>query len=202
MVLRVSTTKIVSQPISATEEVAPEETFISIDTFVETSKKDEFIIGNLFDYDGKKIQYIWDSKKNQIASLKGKKLSTEVVFSANEFLKNLYIKPDPKIDAQVLSTQILDKMKELSVVKDPVRKPLPQYVYQDDGEELEEIEDHGFSYDYEGDITQPVFAGEFLADDEEPDDFDEKLALKSQEYLKEHPELKSEMEIVRLLEGN
>ena len=201
MVFRVSTTKIVSQPVSSTEEVEPETTFIAIDTYVETSKKDEFIIGNLFDYDGKKINYVWDSKKNQIASLKGKKLNTEMIFSANEFLKNLYIKPDPKIDVQVLSNNIIDKMKELSVVKDPVRKPLPQYVYQDDGEELEEIEDQGF-IDYESDIAKPVFAGEFLADDEEPDDFDEKLALKSQEYLKEHPEVKSEMEIVRLLEGN
>ena len=117
MVFRVSTTKIVSQPVSSTEEVEPETTFIAIDTYVETSKKDEFIIGNLFDYDGKKINYVWDSKKNQIASLKGKKLNTEVIFSANEFLKNLYIKPDPKIDVQVLSNNIIDKMKELSVVK-------------------------------------------------------------------------------------
>jgi hypothetical protein len=200
MVLRVSTTKIVSRPIEPVEEVLPVITFIAIDTYIETSRKDEFIFGNLFDYNGNKINYIWDSKKNQIASLKGKNLNTEVIFSANEFLKNLYKRSDQKIDIKELSNHIIDSLKasvvpELNQTKEVTRGPKPSF------NKTEEL-DQDFIFDYENDSTQPVFAGEFLGDDEEPDDFDEKLALKSQEFLKEHPELKSEMEIVRLLEGN
>ena len=201
MVLRVSTTKIVSRPIDPVEEVIPETTFIAIDTYIETSRKDEFILGNLFDYNGNKISYTWDSKKNQIASLKGKNLNTETVISASEFLKSLYKRPNQNIDVKELSTQILDQMKELAVPETPTKvfkaiqeKPLISFSEPED--------DQDFVYDYESDSTQPVFDGEFLGDDEEPDDFDEQLAKKSQEFLKEHPELKSEMEIVRLLEGN
>jgi len=200
MVLRVSTAKIVSRPIDLVEEVSPEITFIAIDTYIETSRKDEFIFGNLFDYNGNKINYIWDSKKNQIASLKSQNLNTELILSASEFLKSLYKKSNQMIDVEVLSTQIFDKIKELAIptitASKTLRNPLATLKI-----EPEEI-DNDFVYDYESDSTEPVFDGEFLGDDEEPDDFDEQLAIKSQEFLKEHPELKSEMEIVRLLEGN
>jgi len=47
MVLRLSTTKIVSRSIDPVEVVSPEVTFVAIDTYIETSRKDEFIIGNL-----------------------------------------------------------------------------------------------------------------------------------------------------------
>jgi hypothetical protein len=205
MVLRVSTTKIVSRPIEPVEEISPEITFIAIDTYIETSKKDEFIFGNLFDYNGNKINYVWDSKKNQIASLKGKNLNTEMIISASEFLRTLYRKPDQKIDVKVLSTQIIDSLKEYKEYAIPVTSKMiesPLKVSRAELNEIDEIVDKDFVYDYENDSTEPVFASEFLEDDEEVDDFDEQLALKSQEFLKEHPELKSEMEIVRLLEGN
>ncbi len=198
MVLRVSTTKIVSRPIEPVEIISPEVTFIAIDTYIETSRRDEFIIGNLFDYNGNQISYNWDSAKQQVASLKGKNLSTEVILLANEFLKNLYKKPVAAIDTKVLSTQIIDSLQELVVPNPP--KTIERSSKTSKVEEIKE--DENFIFDYEDDPTQPVFSGEFLSDDEEPDDFDEQLAIKSQEFLKEHPELKSEMEIVRLLEGN
>jgi len=206
MVFRVSTTKIVSQAIVSDEEILPKETFIAIDTFIETSKKDEFIIGNLFDYNGNKIEYIWDSKKNQLASLKGKKVNTEVIFSATEFLKKFYIKPDKQLNIKELSTNlstdIVDLLKELTPINRTFTEPVKEIQNSKKFVNEEKIDDQGFIYDYEVDDTQPVFAGEFLDDDEEPDDFDEQLAIKSQEFLKEHPELKTEMEIIRLLEGN
>lgn len=201
MVIRVSTTKIVSRSIDPVEEVLPEVTFIAIDTYIETSRKDEFILGNLFDYNGNKINYVWDSNKNQIASLTGKNLNTETIISASEFLKDLYRKPDPSIDIKVLSTQIVDSMKELTLPKQ-IEYPSKTLREEIIDNFYDAAEDPDFIYDYETDVIKPVFSGEFLEDDEEPDDFDEKLALKSQEFLKEHPELKSEMEIVRLLEGN
>jgi hypothetical protein len=205
MVFRISTTKIVSRPIDSVEEVIPDITFTAIDTYIETSRKDEFILGNLFDYNGNRINYVWDSKKNQIASLtlKGKNFSTETIISANDFLKNLYKRSDQKIDVKQLSTEIVESLKEFAVPTRPAlraaditREEIKAIVEED------LLEDPNFIYDYENDESVPVFAGEFLADDEEPDDFDEKLAVKSQEFLKEHPELTSEMEIVRLLEGN
>ena len=199
MVFRISTTKIVSRPVDPVEEISSETTFIAIDTYIETSRKDEFIIGNLFDYNGNKINYIWDSKKNQTASLKGKNLTTEVIILANEVLKNLYRKTDSGLNVDVLSTKIVDALKEFATPI-PIKKLEPSV--KSLREDIDEIVNQDFIYDYEDDSTEPVFSGEFLNDNEEPDDFDEQLALKSQEFLKEHPELKSEMEIVRLLEGN
>jgi hypothetical protein len=192
MVLRISTTKIVSRSIEPVENISPEVTFIALDTFMETSRKDEFIFGNLFDYNGGKINYVWDAKKHQVASLTGKNLNTELIIAASEFLKTLYRRPDQKVDVKELSVQIVDSLKEFAVPR-PLKK---MEILQESNEELD------FINDYESDSTEPVFAGEFLGDDEEVDDFDEQLAIKSQEFLKEHPELKSEMEIVRLLEGN
>lgn len=204
MVLRLSTTKIVSRSIDPVETVSPEITFIAIDTYIETSRKDEFIIGNLFDYNGNKINYTWDSEKNQVAALKGKNLNTETTILASEFLKSLYNKSDYKIDEKELSTQIINLLKELEA---PTVRPALRSSSMT-REEMKAIveedlaNDSDFVYNYETDEHDPVFSGEFLEDDEEVDDFDEQLALKSQEFLKEHPELKSEMEIVRLLEGN
>jgi hypothetical protein len=214
MVFRVSTAKIVSRPIEPVEEVLPEITFIAIDTYIETSRKDEFIIGNLFDYNGNKINYVWDSKKNQIASLKGTNLNTEVIVLASEFLKSLYKRSDQNsanlIDTKALSTNIVDLLKELTPINRTFTEPVkeinsPKNKEKNSSKNLideDTIEDQDFIYDYENDDTEPVFTGEFLEDDQEVDDFDEQLAIKSQEFLKEHPELKSEMEIVRLLEGN
>jgi len=202
MVFRVSTAKIVSRPIEPAEETLPENTFIGIDTYIQTSKKDEFIFGNLFDYNGNKIDYAWDSKKNQIASLKSKNLNTEMIISASEFLKSLYKQSDQKIDIKELSSNIVDLLKEFTPINRTFTEPVKAINAVPSKFLSEEKEDNDFIFDYESDSSEPVFAGEFLEDDEEPDDFDEKLALKSQEFLKEHPELKSEMEIVRLLEGN
>jgi hypothetical protein len=205
MVLRLSTTKIVSRSIDPVEVVSPEVTFVAIDTYIETSRKDEFIIGNLFDYNGNKISYTWDSKQNQVAALKGKNLNTEMIISASEFLKNLYKKPDPSLDVKVLSTHIVSAIQDFAGPNNVIPFKADAYrtkkALMANTKESEEI-DNNFIYDYENDSTAPVFSGEFLGDDEEVDDFDEQLALKSQEFLKEHPELKSEMEIVRLLEGN
>jgi len=197
--LRVSTTKIVSRSIAPVEEVLPETTFIAIDTYIEISRKDEFILGNLFDYNGNKINYTWDAKKNQIASLKGKNLNTEMIISSSEFLRTLYKRPDQKLDAKEISTQVFELFQTLAIPDTPKKSLRAARIID---ETPTEIEDQDFIYDYENDSNKPVFAGEFLGDDEEVDDFDEQLALKSQEFLKEHPELKSEMEIVRLLEGN
>jgi hypothetical protein len=199
MVLRVSTTKIVSRSIDPVEEVLPDVTFIAIDTYLETSRKDEFIIGNLFDYNGNKINYTWDSEKRQVAALKGKNLSTEMIISASEFLRNLYKEPDQILDVKELSTHIVNRIQELGTPARSLERPA-RTLRQEIVETFNDDKD--FVYDYENDTSAPVFSGEFLGDDEEPDDFDEQLALKSQEFLKEHPELKSEMEIVRLLEGN
>ena len=203
MVLRVSTAKIISRSVEPVEENLPEVTFIAIDTYIETSKKDEFIFGNLYDYNGNKINYVWDSLKNQIASLQGKNLSTEMIISASEFLKNLYKKPilnsAPSINVEELSTKIIESLQEFAALK-----PIKRLERSSNSliEDVDEVIDKNFIYDYEDDSNEPVFTGEFLEDDEEVDDFDEQLALKSQEFLKEHPELKAEMEIVRLLEGN
>ncbi len=193
MVFRVSTTKIVSRPIETVGITSPEITFIAIDTHHETSRRDEFIIGNLYDYNGNKISYNWDSAKQQVALLKGKNLNTEVIILATEYLKNLYKRPTPTIDPKELATQISNSLQQFVAVPRP-KELAPQIKVS-----YEEADDEELSYI---DDESPVFAGEFLEDDEEEDDFDEQLALKSQEFLKEHPELKSEMEIVRLLEGN
>jgi hypothetical protein len=213
MVLRLSTIKIVSRTIDQEEKVLPEDTFTAIDTYAEISKKDEFIIGNLFDYDGKRIKYIWDSKKNQLASLQSKTLNTESIISANEFLKILYSRANTMLDVEALSTSIINSIKEITVANNPVPQSnvtnnVPNVTnnvivkeYMSSIEESD-VDDEYSDNSYENDTTKSVFSGEFLDDDEEPDDFDEQLAIKSQEFLKEHPELKSEMEIVRLLEGN
>ncbi len=206
MVLRVSTTKIVSRPIEPVEIISPEVTFIAIDTYIETSRRDEFIIGNLFDYNGNQISYNWDSAKQQVASIKGKNLNTEVILLANEFLKNLYKRPAPALNSKELSDHIINSLKEFATPKNEVilshkDANVSTREYMAATKEMEET-NQDFIYDYENDANEPVFSGEFLSDDEEPDDFDEQLAIKSQEFLKEHPELKTEMEIVRLLEGN
>ncbi len=193
MVLRISRTRIVSRPVDSVETISPDITFIAIDTYVETSRKDEFIIGNLYDYNGNKISYNWDSAKQQVASLRGKNLNTETVILANEFLKNLYIKPTSNIDARELSSQIINSLQQTAATQKP-KEFAPQTRV-----DYEELDDEELSYNND---EPPVFTSEFLEDDEEEDDFDDQLALKSQEFLKEHPELKTEMEIVRLLEGN
>ncbi len=202
MVLRISTTKIVSRSIEPVENISPEVTFIALDTFMETSRKDEFIFGNLFDYNGGKINYVWDAKKHQVASLTGKNLNTELIIAASEFLKTLYRRPDQKVDVKELSTNIVDLLKGLTPINRTFTEPVKEINSPKKMASEEKIDDNDFIYDYEDDSSESVFAGEFLEDDEEVDDFDEQLALKSQEFLKEHPELKSEMEIVRLLEGN
>lgn len=201
MVFRFSTTKIVSRPIDLSEEILTDLTFVAPDTYIETSRKDEFILGNLFDYNGNKISYIWDSKKNQIASLKGKNLNTELIVLTTQFLKDIYIYNEPKIDINLLSNQIVDSIRGLLIENNPPQEPLQSFITSSTALDIEK-EDKDFVLDYKNDNTTPVFTSEFLEDDEEVDDFDEQLALKSQEFLKEHPELKTEMEIVRLLEGN
>ncbi len=193
MVLRISRTRIVSRPVDSVETISPDVTFIAIDTYVETSRKDEFIIGNLYDYNGNKISYNWDSAKQQVASLRGKNLNSETVILANEFLKNLYIKPTSNIDVRELSSQIINSLQQTATAQKP--KEFASQIKVN----YEESDDEELSYIDDG---PPVFTSEFLEDDEEEDDFDDQLALKSQEFLKEHPELKTEMEIVRLLEGN
>ena len=158
MVIRVSTTKIVSRPIDLVEEVIPEVTFIAIDTYIETSRKDEFIIGNLFDYNGNKISYTWDSEKNQVAALKGKNLSTEMIISASEFLRNLYTKSDQKIDVKELSTHIVNSLQEFVTPVTP--KAIKTFNIAKDEKmtivSQNEI-DNNFIYDYESDDTEPVF---------------------------------------------
>ena len=214
MVFRLSTTKIISRPIDLEEETAPpEKIFVAIDTYIETSRKDEFILGNLFDYNGDKIDYIWDSKKNQVASLKSKNLSAETIILATDFLNDLYVQQSPVINTEELSNNILNHLKELQAAQISSNTSSPNRIDSRTREisktsnfdiktaDLEE-NDQDFIYDYENDPSIPVFTSNFLEDDEEVDDFDEQLALKSQEFLKEHPEAKSEMEIVRLLEGN
>lgn len=210
MVLKLSKTKIISRPVDPEDiPVPPEKTFVAIDACIETSKKDEFILGNLFDYDGNKINYIWDTKKNQVASLKSQYLSTEVILLATDFLKKTYIQQPKTIDAEVISNNILTHLKEITEEQRRTLPPQNEIRYKETpiisnrGTETEsEAGDKDFIYNYEEDANTPVFDSEFLEDDEEVDDFDEQLAIKSQEFLKEHPELKSEMEIVRLLEGN
>ncbi len=215
MVFRLATRKITSRPISPEDEVnSIDKTFISIDTYIETSKRDEFIVGNLFDYDGNKISYVWDSKKNQVASLKGKLLNTEVILLATDFLKTLYIKQHPiiNINTAELSNDILNHLQELTASQNlsinskgtipALSNPLSARIQRENPEREIKTEDEEYESQYEDDLSESVFTSTFLEDDEEVDDFDEQLALKSQEFLKEHPELKSEMEIVRLLEGN
>ncbi len=215
MVFKLSTTKIVSRPIDPEEEtLSPERVFTAIDTYIETSRKDEFILGSLFDYDGNKIDYIWDTNKQQIASLRSKSLNTELILSSTDFLKRTYIKSQPIIDSAKLSNNIIlgvgDLVKPLLAPQTlkpaeiPSRTFKPQESPSTNQVELANSTDGGqdFVYNYEDDPNPPIFDSEFLEDDEEVDDFDEQLAIKSQEFLKEHPELKSEMEIVRLLEGN
>ena len=214
MVLKLSTTKIVFRSVDPEDETPlPEKTFIAIDTYVETSRKNEFILGDLFDYDGNKINYIWDSKKYQVASLKAKHLNTEVIVQSIDFLKRIYTKQNQSItvDVDKLTNNILEKLKESqptifypqNTLNRELKKASINSANREDKPEDLDIEDDIDSfYNYESNTSKPIFEGGFLEDDEEVDDFDEQLALKSQEFLKKHPELKSEMEIVRLLEGN
>ncbi len=194
MVFRISRTKIVSRSIGPALVSSPDVTFVAIDTYVETARKDEFIIGNLYDYNGNTINYNWDSAKQQVASLKGKNLNTEVVILANEFLKKLYITPTPNIDPKEISSHIISSLQRTAAIQQPTVAKAQLNVHFDEADD-EELLDRD-------DGTSSAFASEFLEDDEEEDDFDEQLAIKSQEFLKEHPELKAEMEIIRLLEGN